>query len=159
MSDSGQANTTAQADGGDGDDSGWVTTSVGEKGYRADVRVRDHALVVDEPKSSGGNDAGPTPYEYLLTALGSCTAMTLRVYADRKQWPLEQIVVRLRTSRSHLGDCEECADAPVGITWIDRRIELSGPLTDEQRTRLNEIADRCPVKQTLERGMRVRINS
>ncbi|MEP6491309.1 MAG: OsmC family protein [bacterium] len=156
MSEGEEAPGTAQADGGDTDDTGWVTTTVGAVGFRADTSIRQHRLVVDEPTSARGTDAGPTPYEYLLTALASCTAMTLRVYADRKKWPLEQVVVRMRSAQSHLADCIQCAEAPVGISWVDRRIELTGPLTDEQRTRLMEIADRCPVKQTLERGIRIK---
>lgn len=134
---------------------GWVTTHVGASGFRADVQARNHGLVVDEPLSVGGTDEGPTPYEYLLTALGGCMAMTLRMYADRKGWPLEDVRVRLRVSRSHERDCEHCATEKVGITRIDRELELSGPLTDEQRARLLQIADRCPVKQTLERCIRV----
>jgi putative redox protein len=110
---------------------------------------------VDEPIPLGGTDLGPTPYEYLLTALGSCTVMTLRIYADRKQWPLESATVHLRSGRSHERDCEDCEKEKVGIGLIDRKIELTGPLTEEQKTRLLEIADRCPVKQTVERGIRV----
>lgn len=134
---------------------GWVTAHVGPKGFRADLKMRNHDLIVDEPVSAGGTDEGPTPYEYLLSALGSCTAMTLRFYADRKGWPLEDVRVDLRTSRSHEKDCEDCEKAKVGVTRIDRKIELSGPLTDEQRQKLLQIADRCPVKQTFEGGIRV----
>jgi uncharacterized OsmC-like protein len=154
MSEREQPATETEPDGED--ERGWIAASVGAKGYRADVQVRHHRLVVDEPTSAGGTDDGPTPYEYLLTALATCTAMTLRVYANRKQWPLEEIVVRMRTAQNHLSDCVQCADAPVGVTWVDRRVELSGTLTDEQRKRLMEIADRCPVKQSLERGIRIR---
>jgi putative redox protein len=110
-------------------------------------------MIADEPVNVGGTDRGPTPYEFLLAALGSCTAMTLRVYADRKGWPLEAAVVHLRSKRSHEQDCEDCATKKVDIGRIERRLELEGPLTEEQRTRLTEIADRCPVKQTLERGI------
>lgn len=128
---------------------GWVTAHVGPNGFRADLKMRNHDLVVDEPVSAGGTDEGPTPYEYLLSALGSCTAMTLRFYADRKGWPLEDVRVDLRTSRSHEKDCEDCEKTKVGVTTVDRKVELSGPLTEEQRAKLLEIADRCPVKQTL----------
>lgn len=154
MSDAEQTETETETNGAD--ERGWIAASVGAKGFRADVHVRQHRLVVDEPTSAGGTDDGPTPYEYLLTALATCTAMTLRVYADRKKWPLEDIVVRMRSAQNHMADCVECADAPVGVGWVDRRIEMSGTLTDEQRKRLLEIADRCPVKQSLERGIRVR---
>ena len=134
---------------------GWVTARVGATGFRTEVETDTHGLVADEPTSLGGTDGGPTPYELLLAALSGCTAMTLRMYADRKGWPLAGAEVRLRTSRSHERDCEQCATEAVGITRIERRIALEGPLTDEQRARLREIAERCPVKQTLERGIRV----
>lgn len=139
-----------------GDDGGsWVTTRVGRSGFHAEVSARSHALMADEPVSFGGTDTGPTPYEYLLAAIGSCTAMTLRLYADRKSWPLESAEVSLRQSRPHEADCEKCATEEVGISRVERKIHMTGPLTDDQRKRLLEIADRCPVKQTLARGIRV----
>jgi putative redox protein len=137
------------------DAGGWVTAQVGPGGLRARLGARHHALVADEPLALGGTDAGPTPYEYLLGALAGCTAMTLRIYADRKGWPLEGARVRLRGARSHQRDCEHCTTEKVGIGRIERSIELSGPLTEAQRGRLLQVADRCPVKQTLERGFRV----
>lgn len=133
----------------------WVTAHAGAAGFRTEIGARRHALVADEPVESGGTDSGPTPYEFLLGALSGCTAMTLRMYADRKGWPLGDIRVSLRTARAHEPDCEQCARAAVGVGQIERRIELEGPLTDEQRTRLLQIADRCPVKQTLERGIHI----
>ena len=141
---------TLETDGGR-----WVSTKVGGPGYRADVTARAHNFVIDEPTALGGTDAGPTPYEYLLGALSGCTAMTLRLYANRKGWPLESVEVKMRTSRSHEVDCENCEKTAVGITRIERKVEMHGPLTDEQKQRLLEIADRCPVKQTLERGIKV----
>lgn len=139
----------------DTDGGRWVTTTVGGPGYRADVNARTHNFVIDEPIALGGTDAGPTPYEYLLGALSGCTAMTLRLYANRKGWPLESVEVKMRTSRSHEVDCENCEKTAVGITRIERKVEMRGALTDEQKQRLLEIADRCPVKQTLERGIKV----
>ena len=133
----------------------WVTARVGPSGFRTEVRAGAHALVADEPTTLGGTDAGPTPYELLLGALSSCTAMTVRMYASRKNWPLESVTVQLRSARSHETDCERCDVEPVGIGRIERRVEFNGPLTDEQRRRLLEIADRCPVKQSLERGMKI----
>jgi uncharacterized OsmC-like protein len=147
-------NTSSAAASAD-DAAGWVTARIGRTGFRADTTARTHALIVDEPVAVGGTDLGPTPYECLLSALGACTAMTLRLYADRKKWPLERVTVQLRSGHSHVKDCEECATKKVGIEHIQRRLELEGALTDEQRSRLLEIADRCPVKQTLERGIHV----
>ena len=134
---------------------GWVTAHTAAAGYRTDVTVRGHTFVADEPANVGGVDAGPTPYDFLLGALGSCTAMTLRMYASRKGWPLEDVTVRLRDARSHATDCAHCETEPVGIRRIEREIELHGALTDDQRARLMSIADRCPIKQTLERGLRI----
>jgi putative redox protein len=140
----------ARVDGGE-----WVTSRVGRTSYRTDVSARGHAFTADEPFALGGTDTGPTPYEYLLGALGGCTAITLRMYADRKSWPLEGVDVSLRTARSHEPDCEDCERSAVGITRLERKIELRGPLSDEQRRRLVLIADRCPVKQTMERGIQM----
>ena len=136
------------------DDAGWVSARVG-RGVRTDVQVRSHVFVADEPAEVGGSDAGPTPYEYLLAALAGCMAMTLRMYADRKGWPLDGVRVRLRTARRHAADCEACETRDVGIARIERQVELDGGLTPAQRQRLMEIADRCPVKQTLHRGVEV----
>lgn len=137
------------------DAEGWVSVRVGRSGFRADATARTHALVIDEPVAAGGTDTGATPYEFLLTALGSCTVMTLRFYADRKKWPLEGATVQLRSGHSHEKDCKDCETKKVGIGQIQRRVQLQGTLTDEQRTRLLEIADRCPVKQTLAQGIQI----
>lgn len=133
----------------------WVTTRIDRSRYRTSVEVRTHVDTLDEPVDVGGTDAGPTPYEALLGALGACTVMTLRMYADRKGWPLDGAQVRLRTARSHEEDCEVCETEEVGPHQVERQIELEGSLTEEQRRRLLLVADRCPVKQTLERGIKV----
>ena len=138
------------------DGGGWIAARVGPGGFRADVTARTHHVVADEPATLGGTDLGPTPYEYLLGALAGCTAMTLRMYADRKSWPVTNIQVELRTSRSHERDCEQCATEKVGVGRLDRRVVLEGPITADQRERLLQIADRCPVKQTLEQGIQIR---
>jgi len=118
--------------------------------YRQDVTAGRHRLATDEPVTVGGTDAGPTSYDLLLAALGSCTSMTLGMYARRKGWPLEDVRVRLRHSRIHASDCEHCETDPKAmIDRIDCEIELSGPLDAAQRARLLEIADRCPVHRTL----------
>lgn len=133
----------------------WVTTRIDRSRYRSTVEARTHEWVLDEPVDVGGTDTGPTPYETLLGTLGGCTAITLRMYADRKGWPLEAVTVRLRQAHAHEKDCEICETDEVGPHRLEREVELAGPLTDEQRQRLMLIADRCPVKQTLERGITI----
>ena len=109
-----------------------------------------HSFITDEPVAAGGEDAGPDPYTLLLAALGSCISMTLHLYTRRKQWPLEGVTVRLRQKRVHSKDCAECAQDKEGyIHRIERSVTITGPLSDEQRTRLQEIAHKCPVHKTL----------
>lgn len=131
----------------------WVTARIGAAGFHVDLSTRSYRLTSDEPTPLGGTDTGPTPYELLLSALGSCTAMTLRMYADRRGMPVESIEVRLRQARAHEQDCEHCDTETVGVSHIERRITLTGALTDEMRSKLLEIADRCPVSQTITRGI------
>jgi uncharacterized OsmC-like protein len=116
---------------------------------RTEVTANAHVLVADEPVSVGGTDAGPTPYDYLLVALGSCTAMTLRLYADRKGWPMDSATVRLSHQKVHARDCEECETKYGKIDRIGLELELAGPLEESQRRRLLEIAEMCPVHRTL----------
>jgi putative redox protein len=113
------------------------------------IETGQHRLVADEPASVGGTDTGPTPYDLLLAALGSCTAMTLGIYARRKNLPLEQVVVSLRHSRIHAADCANCETKMGKIDRIDLDLQLTGALTDEQRARLLQVADLCPVHRTL----------
>ena len=115
-----------------------------------------HRFVSDEPVSAGGTDRGPTPYDLLLAALGSCTSMTLVLYARRKRWALEEVTVRLRHSRVHAQDCADCDTGEARLTVIERDIELGGVLDEGQRTRLLEIANRCPVHVTLSSEMNIR---
>jgi putative redox protein len=119
------------------------------EGFLQKIVTAHHSLIADEPKSVGGTDAGPTPYDLLLGALGACTSMTLRMYADRKQLPLEGVKVRLRYARIHALDCAACETKIGKIDRIEREIELLGPLSEEQRQRLLEMADRCPVHRTM----------
>jgi putative redox protein len=132
-----------------------VIVRAGERGFVTEIMARGHELIADEPAAAGGTELGPTPYDYLLAALGSCTAMTLRIYADRRGWPLESVAVRLWQSRVYEKDCEECDVKSVGIDQIEREIDLGGPLSEEQQEGLLRVADRCPVGQTLERGIRI----
>jgi uncharacterized OsmC-like protein len=119
-------------------------------GLRTEVTANGYALVADEPAAFGGTDAGPTPYDYLLAALGSCTAMTVRMYADRKGWPLESVRVRMKHGKIHARDCEECETESGRIDRIELEMELEGPLDEEHRWRLREIAEKCPVHRTLD---------
>ncbi len=126
-----------------------IVTAVG-KTLAQKIQAGRHSLTADEPVPSGGTDSGPDPYALLLAALGACTSMTLRMYADRKQWPLEGITVRLSQGKIHARDCAECGTKDdTRIDRITREIAVTGPLTDEQRQRLLEIANRCPVHRTL----------
>ncbi len=116
---------------------------------KQEITAGSHTLIADEPKDVGGSDAGPDPYSLLLAALGACTSMTLQIYARRKGWPLEKVEVSLRNSRIHAEDCKECATKQGQINRIERYISVTGPLTDEQKARLLEIAQKCPVHRTL----------
>jgi len=128
----------------------------GRQGFRQEIRVRGHLLIADEPTTvPGGTDAGPDPYAYLLAALGACTSMTLRMYADLKKLPLEGVRVRLQHRKIYAADCADCGAKTSKIARIERVIELSGPLDDAQRQRLLEIADRCPVHRTLTSEIRI----
>ena len=116
-----------------------------------EVRYGDnHTLITDEPLEAGGEDAGPDPYTLLLAALGSCISMTTNLYAKRKGWPLERVIVRLRQQRIHAEDCVECTGGKEGyVHRIQRSVTFEGNLSDEQRTRLQEISHKCPVHKTL----------
>jgi uncharacterized OsmC-like protein len=119
-------------------------------GLRTEVMANGYTLVADEPIRMGGTNSGPAPYDHLLAALGSCTAMTLRIYADRKKWPLESVALRLQHQKVYRRDCEECETKDRKIDRIGLELELRGPLEESQRRRLLEIAERCPVHRTLE---------
>ncbi len=121
--------------------------------FQNEVRVGRHRMLADEPRAVGGDDTGPGPYDFLLTALGACTSMTMRMYAERKGWPVEGLRVTLRHAKIHAKDCAECDDASKAakskIDRIEREIEITGPLDDDQRARMMKIADKCPVHRTL----------
>jgi len=126
-----------------------VVVGIGEERYRSDIWARGHRCVADEPPSQGGQGLGPTPYDFLIGALGACTTMTLRMYADRKEWPLDSVRVRLRFLRVHATDSGDAEKSSALIDRVEREIEIYGDLDDKQRARLMEIADRCPVHRTL----------
>lgn len=114
------------------------------------VIVKDHSFIADEPAELGGDGLGPNPYDLLLSALGTCTSMTLHMYARRKGWPLQRVEVWLTHDRVHREDCLDCDKEASGyLDRITREFVLVGPLNDEQRDRLREIARRCPVHKTL----------
>lgn len=126
-----------------------VVAERGTGAFAQVVRIADrHALLADEPIGIG-DDTGPAPYDLLLAALGTCTSMTVRMYANRKGWPLEDVAVRLSHNKVHAQDCEACESDSGKIDFIDRELVITGPLDDEQRARLLEIADRCPVHRSL----------
>jgi uncharacterized OsmC-like protein len=136
----------------DADDPPFNAVVVHETGYgkfQQEIISGRHHLIADEPQDAGGLGSGPGPYDLLLASLGACTSMTLRLYADRKQLPLKRVSVRLRHSRIYASDCAECETKDGMLDRIERVITLEGDLKPEDRKRLLEIADKCPVHRTL----------
>lgn len=119
------------------------------RSFAQTVEVDGLHLLADEPKNLGGSSIGPSPYDLLLAALGTCTSMTVGLYARNQNLPLEDITVRLHHERVHARDCEECAEQPRALERITLTLELSGPLDEDQRSKLRQIAARCPVHKTL----------
>jgi uncharacterized OsmC-like protein len=123
------------------------------EGFRTQITAGGHHLIADEPKEAGGTDAGPSPYELLLSALGACTAMTLKMYVERKKLPINDVEVLLTFDRIHIDDCESCVKEErlndQEVQHISRLIYVTGDVTEEQKERLLYIAGRCPVHITL----------
>jgi uncharacterized OsmC-like protein/alpha-beta hydrolase superfamily lysophospholipase len=130
-------------------DPGVVVRETRVERFQQEIRVGRHRLIADEPVDVGGRDSGPGPYDLVLAGLGACTSMTLRLYAERKALPLDRVTVRLAHSRIHAADCENCETREGMLDRIDRSITLEGDLNDEQRRRLLEVADKCPVHRTM----------
>jgi putative redox protein len=135
---------------------GHVLVAEKDQKFTQTVITDNHSWIADEPSAVGGSDLGPDPYEHLLAALGTCTAMTLRMYARRKELPLENISIELQHSREHIMDCENCENESERMDILERKITLNGNLSDAQRERLLEIADKCPVHRTLENSPLIR---
>lgn len=133
-----------------------VVVRGGTAGFTQEIQAGRHRIVVDEPSAAGGTDAGPSPYDLLLAALGACTSITVSMYARRKAWPLDEVTVNLRHAKNHAADCTDCESKEGKLDRIERDIHFSGPLTDEQRTRLLEMANRCPVHRTLASGIEIK---
>ncbi|MBZ5538768.1 MAG: OsmC family protein [Acidobacteriia bacterium] len=125
-------------------------------GLAQEIHAGSHRLTADELVAVGGTDTGPSPYELLLAALGSCTSMTVTMYARRKGWPLERVKVSLRHFKIHASDCAECETREGMLDRIERDIQFTGSLTTEQRSRLLEIANKCPVHRTLTSEINIR---
>jgi uncharacterized OsmC-like protein/alpha-beta hydrolase superfamily lysophospholipase len=124
--------------------------------FQQEILTGPHRLLADEPVKLGGLDSGPGPYDFLLAGLGACTSMTIRLYADFKKIPLDNVSVRLQHGKIHAKDCETCETKVSMVDRIDRAITLEGPLDAEQRQRLMEIADKCPVHRTLKSEIDIR---
>jgi len=138
--------------------SGHLVVSERDRKFSQLIQSDDHQWVADEPSSVGGSNLGPDPYEHLLAALGACTAMTMRMYANRKKWPVENISIELDHARDHGADCSECDEEHKQIDVITRSISITGDLDDEQRNRIMEIADKCPVHRTMHNKLVVKTN-
>ena len=133
-----------------------VSVRDGRLRYVQSISVGPHVLQADEPVNAGGNDGGPNPYELLLAALGSCASITVRMYAERKQWPLEGVHVELSWKRIHAEDCADCDSNLQMVDGIEMELVFLGDLSEEQRLRLIEIANRCPVHRTLSSQVPIR---
>ena len=134
---------------------GEVLVTERDKKFLRGLYSAHHQLDADEPLSAGGGDRGPSPYELLLMSLGACTSMTLRMYANRKQWPLKDVSITLRHDRLHAEDCADCENTPRKIEQLRLIVTLRGDLTNDQRQRLLEMADRCPVHRTLDSDLHI----
>ena len=131
-----------------------VIAKINRTKYRTEVRTGNHQLIGDEPIPFG-QDLGPNPYDFLLISLGTCVAMTLRMYADRKGWDMEEVEVQLAQSRVYAEDCEDCESTDGYVHMIEKKLRFKGDLDDKQIQRLLEISDKCPVNKTLTNEIKI----
>ena len=125
-----------------------VKVTTGTEKYKTEIITPTHQLIADEPQPYG-EDLGPNPYEFLLMAVGSCVGMTLRMYADRKGWDLQEVEIELDQERRHAKDCENCESEDGYVHFIQKKLRFKGNLDEQPKARLLEISDRCPVQKTL----------
>lgn len=131
---------------------------LGQENYKTIMTAGNHELIADEPEHVGGKDEGPDPYDYLLMSLGSCSVITMKMYADRKEWPVEDIFIETRYYKAHAEDCKDCDDPKARIDKIEKEITVKGELTEEQVQRLLEISEKCPVHKTLLNNVEIQSN-
>ncbi len=135
---------------------GQISAKIERGHYETTISNGRQTITADEPASLGGTDLGPTPYDYLLAGLGSCICITVRMYADRKEWPLESIEVKLSQERVHHADCQDCESDKGFVHIIEKEVILEGDLDEKQRARLMEIVGKCPVHRTLQNEIVIR---
>lgn len=128
----------------------------GEEPFKTTLTAGNHELIADESESvEGGQDEGPDPYDYLLMALGSCTVMTVKMYARRKKWPLDDLFLELKHHKSHDSDCKNCEDRQSKIDIIEKELIIEGDLSEKQADKLLEISKKCPVHRTLQSDIKI----
>jgi uncharacterized OsmC-like protein len=132
-----------------------IVVNSGFPAYVQNISIGSHQLLADEPPGSGGADAGPNPYELVMAGLGACTSMTVRMYAERRNWPLEKVQVQLKFSRIHAADCDDCSRKKGIVNRIEKRVTLIRDLSEIQRERLLHVANNCPVHRVLARTIEI----
>ncbi|MGB0176796.1 MAG: alpha/beta fold hydrolase [Owenweeksia sp.] len=133
-----------------------VMARINEGPFLTEILAGHHHLLADEPESAGGDDLGPSPYELLTSGLGACTAMTIKMYANRKKWDMEEVTVHLNYDNDYLEDCERCEEEDRKIGLFERIIDVKGKLDEKQRERILNIANKCPVHKTMEQGVTIK---
>lgn len=132
-----------------------VVANLGDESFTTQIRAGNHYFLADEPESVGGNEFGPTPYELLSASLAACTSMTIQMYARRRKWPVKNVETHVNHNKKHAEDCENCEQKPAKIDFFEREIVLEGPLSDKQRQKLLEIANKCPVHRSMHNEIQI----